>query len=179
MIAGLAAGASLAATAEWPAHAWPFWIASALLVQFRLLCNLFDGMVAVGAGRSSPVGELYNEVPDRISDAAALIGLGYAAGGAPWLGFTAAVLAVFTAYVRALGVAAGAGSHFIGPMAKPQRMFLVTITALYVGLAPSTWEPQVAGLDLPALTLALVAAGCGATSVRRLQRIARRLRQDS
>lgn len=176
MLAGVGAGVALAATSIGPAHAGVFWLAGALLVQLRLLCNLFDGMVAVGADRSSPVGELYNEVPDRISDAATLIGLGYAAGGVPWLGFTAAVLAVFTAYLRAMGVAAGAGNHFCGPMAKPQRMFLVTITALYLALAPSAWHPQVAGFELPSLSLMLLAAGCGATGVRRLDRIARDLR---
>ena len=78
-----------------------FWLLGAALVQLRLLCNLIDGMVAVEAGKGSPVGELYNEVPDRVSDAATLIGLGYAAGGSPVLGFLAAILAVFVAYVRA------------------------------------------------------------------------------
>ena len=34
-------------------------------VQLRLLANLLDGMVAVGSGKASPEGELYNEVPDR------------------------------------------------------------------------------------------------------------------
>ena len=38
------------------------------------------------------MGELYNEVPDRVSDAATLIGLGHAAEGWPVLGFLAAIL---------------------------------------------------------------------------------------
>src|SRR5438132_145918 len=63
------------------------WVIAAALVQFRLACNMLDGMVAVESGVASPVGELYNEIPDRISDAAALIGLGYAAGGSATLGY--------------------------------------------------------------------------------------------
>lgn len=176
MIAGILAGALLAATASFPAMARALWLSAALLVQLRLLCNLFDGMVAIGSGRTSPTGELYNEVPDRVADSTILIGLGCAAGGQPWLGFVAALLAMFTAYVRAVGKAAGTGSDFRGPMAKQQRMFVVTLTALYLGLAPATWRPQSAGMELPTLSLGLIAAGAAATGVRRLLGIARRLR---
>ena len=45
-----------------------------------LLANLLDGMVAMGRGVASPVGELFNEVADRVSDTAILLGLGWAAG---------------------------------------------------------------------------------------------------
>ena len=40
-------------------------------------------MVAVASDRTSKLGELFNEVPDGLSDAATLVGLGYAAGGVP------------------------------------------------------------------------------------------------
>lgn len=173
MAAGVAAGLALAATSLWPAADRPFWLLGALLVQLRLLANLLDGMVAVAANRATRLGELYNEVPDRVSDAATLVGLGYGLGGSPWLGWLAALLAVLTAYVRAVGKAAGAGSDFGGPQAKPQRMFLVTIVALYLALAPASWHPAP---GLPALTLALIAAGSALTALLRLRRIARRLR---
>jgi phosphatidylglycerophosphate synthase len=39
---------------------------------------MLDGMVALASCRDSKVGELYNEVPDRVSDAAVFIGVGYA-----------------------------------------------------------------------------------------------------
>src|SRR6185295_13029268 len=82
-------------------------------IQCRLLCNLFDGMVAIEGGLKSKAGEIYNELPDRFADALILIGAGYAAptpvsGPIPWLGWLAATLAILTAYVRALGVSAGA-----------------------------------------------------------------------
>lgn len=43
-------------------------ILGAALIQMRLLCNLFDGMVAVEAGRGGPDGAFWNEFPDRVSD---------------------------------------------------------------------------------------------------------------
>jgi len=66
-------------------------------------------MVAIASGTASPVGELYNDVPDRFSDAATFIGLGFAAGGYPMLGWIAAILAIMTAYVRILGKSLSAG----------------------------------------------------------------------
>ena len=177
MIAGVLAGVAFAATAQSPNNArWLFGV-GAVCVQVRLLCNLFDGMVAIGSGRASPVGELYNEVPDRVSDAATLVGFGYALGGQPWLGYCAALVAVFTAYVRAMGKAAGAGNDFCGPMAKPVRMFLVTIAALYLAFAPRDLVPSLAGYQLPAIVLAIVVLGCVVTSWRRLRRIAKHLHE--
>jgi phosphatidylglycerophosphate synthase len=87
-------------------------------------------MVAVEHQRKSPAGELWNEVPDRISDVATIVGAGYALGGHAVLGFIGAILALLTAYVRALGASLGAGQIFAGIGGKPQRMFLLTVTAL-------------------------------------------------
>lgn len=146
-------------------------LAAAGLVQLRLLANMMDGMVAVASGTASPLGELFNEAPDRVTDAAVLVGLGYAAGGSPTLGWLAALLAVFTAYVRALGKSAGAGSDFRGPMAKQQRMFLVTAVAVLCAIAPSL---IVRGAG--AWCLGVICAGCVVTICRRLARITHNLR---
>ena len=43
-------------------------ICCAIGIQLRLLCNLFDGMVAIEGGKKSDIGSLYNEFPDRIAD---------------------------------------------------------------------------------------------------------------
>lgn len=174
MVAGLAGGGLLAATAHLDGLPQRVaWLTAAVLVVARLVANMLDGMVAVGSGTSSAVGELYNEVPDRVSDSAALIGLGYANGGAPILGVLAALAAVFTAYVRALGKGAGAGQEFIGPFAKQQRMACVVGCAVYCGLVPGEWLPTV---GLPAIVLAVVAIGSLFTALRRLRRIGLRLR---
>ena len=88
----------------------------------RLLANLLDGMVAVQANKASLLGEVFYEVPDRLSDLFILVGLGYAAQGIPTVGGLAATGAILTAYVRAFGASLGLGQDFRGPMAKPQRM---------------------------------------------------------
>lgn len=47
-------------------------------ILLRLPCNLFDGMVAVEAGKGAATGALFNEVPDRLGDSLFLAALGYA-----------------------------------------------------------------------------------------------------
>ncbi|WP_144185971.1 CDP-alcohol phosphatidyltransferase family protein [Elioraea rosea] len=175
MAAGLGAGLALAATAWRPDWAGPLWVAGALLVQLRLAANLFDGMVAVGRGIASARGELFNVVPDRISDTAVLVGLGVAADDVAF-GLAAALAAMMTAYVRTAARAAGAPSDFSGPMAKQQRMAVVTALALWCGLAPSAWSPDA---SLAWAALVLIALGALLTAGRRLVRAASALEASS
>lgn len=145
-------------------------LGAAVLVQMRLLCNLFDGMVAIEGGCQTKSGEIFNELPDRFADAFILIGAGYvvpASGWMPLLGWACAVLAVLTAYVRALGASAGASQHFCGPMAKPHRM--ATITVGCVGAAILAWMKI--DFALMPITLAVIAIGCVVTVFRRTARI--------
>lgn len=154
------------------------WIAAAVLIQLRLISNLLDGMVAIEGGKKSAVGDLYNEVPDRLSDPAILIGAGYAAGGDAVLGMLAAIVALFVAYVRAIGAGVGAGQQFHGPMAKPQRMAVMTVCALYCGFAPTAWQPLWHGSwGIAAAALWLIIVGGVITACRRLFAIARIMRE--
>lgn len=114
------------------------WIGAALCVQLRLLCNLLDGMVAVEGGKGSPVGALYNEIPDRVADTAFLVPLGYAAG-LPWLGWAAALAAMMTAYVRTFGGALGLVQDFGGMMAKQRRMAALTVALLAQAVEHALW----------------------------------------
>lgn len=170
MGAAILAGLLFAAT-QTAEQAWAFWLGGAILVQLRLLANVLDGMVAVGRGVASPVGELYNEVPDRISDTAVLAGIGLAAGD-PALGWAAALAAMLTAYVRATGRAAGAPSDFRGPMAKQQRMALVTALAVFCAVAPAPWA-----VPATMAVLWVIVAGSAITTARRLLGIAQALRR--
>ena len=171
MVCGVLAGYCFAATDQVsiPAVAW---IAGGVLVQARLLANLLDGMVAIESGKASRVGELFNEVPDRVSDAAIFIGLGHAAGGLPWLGDLAAVLALFVAYVRAAARIAGAPQDYAGPMAKQHRMFLVTVLALLSAFVPADQPEHWLGMEVgwTSLVLGLIVVGCVLTAIRRLLR---------
>ncbi|MBI4305439.1 MAG: CDP-alcohol phosphatidyltransferase family protein [Chloroflexi bacterium] len=180
MIAGIGAGLAFASTSLAGDGIAPrvLWLAGALLIELRLLANLFDGMVAVESGRTTRLGELFNEVPDRVSDAAVLVGAGYGAGGDMTLGFAAATVAIFVAYVRAVAKASGAPSDFSGPMAKPQRMQLMALTAAFLGFAPSGWHPgwgPGGNWGLIAATLAVIVAGGTFTAARRAVRAARAL----
>lgn len=138
--------------------------------QLRLLCNLFDGLLAVEAGRGTPDGAFWNEAPDRVSDALILTGLGYGLG-LPALGWAAAALAILTAYLRELGRAIGLPADFSGPMAKPQRMAVLTGAAL-LSLAEPLWSGQG---GLLAAALWLVALGAALTALRRSLRMIRAL----
>ena len=161
-------------------------LAAAAAIQLRLLANLLDGLVAVEHGRKQATGDLWNEVPDRAADVALLLGAGYGLSGlgveidgqalGPLLGWSAAALALATAYLRQLGGALGLGQDFRGPMAKQQRMFVLTLGALAgVVDAATPWPP---GAPL-AGALALIVAGAALTCVRRLSGIAAALRARS
>lgn len=166
-----AAAAAVLATAD----GWLLW-AAALGIQLRLLCNLFDGMVAVEHKKGSPVGELFNEVPDRVSDSFVLIALGLRPDVSLALGMAAALAAMFTAYIRAMGVAAGARAHFSGPLAKQQRMAVITLLALAAPFLPS--EGSISLPKAAELALWVVTVGSLFTSLRRLALVASDLRSS-
>lgn len=174
MIAALGAGAALAGTSfvDPPWHRGLF-VIGAGLIGLRLAANMFDGMVAIGRGVGSRVGELYNEAPDRISDAAVLIGAGYAMGSNVAMGYVAACVSIFVAYVRALAQTAGAPSDFCGPMAKPHRMAVVMIACVYLAAMPE-------GAYGDAMTIALIVVIVGGifTAIRRLKHAASFLRSS-
>jgi phosphatidylglycerophosphate synthase len=143
------------------AAAWTgLWLLAAAGIQLRLLCNLFDGMVAVEGGKASPTGGVYNELPDRVADSLTLIGIGYGAGW-PQLGLWCALGAAVTAYVRVLGASLGAPHYFFGPMAKQHRMALCT-----AALIVAYWQSWVL---VPTLTVIL--AGTLVTSGLRARAI--------
>src|ERR1043166_3390851 len=151
------------------------WLIAALGAQLRLTANMLDGMVAIASNRTSKTGELYNEVPDRISDAAVFIGAGFASGGNVTLGYIATILAIFAAYVRAAGKIAGAPNEFCGPMAKQHRMLVITLICVYAAITPRSWQMitfDASQIGVMTLGLVIVIAGCVITVVRRISRIA-------
>lgn len=183
VVAGAGAGICLWTTSlvSTPFPRAVLWLAAAIGIQLRLIANLLDGMVAVEGGKASAVGDLYNEVPDRLSDTAILTGAGFAIGGHPLLGLTASLIAVFVAYVRAIGASVGAGQVFAGPFAKPQRMALMTVTCITSAFFPPINELTYSfiGLGLSATSLAIIILGGIVTSIRRLRIIAQRMRAKS
>jgi phosphatidylglycerophosphate synthase len=146
-------------------------VAAALCIQLRLVCNLLDGMVAIDGGKVSDVGKLYNEFPDRVADSLLIVALGYACGAA-WLGWLGALAAALTAYVRVFGGALGFVQDFRGPLAKQQRMAVLTV-ACVAAAAESFWHSQRYVLLAAA---ALIAGGSLITCITRTRALATQLR---
>jgi phosphatidylglycerophosphate synthase len=172
-LAGAAAFVATAHVDRVPAIA--LWVAGAASIQLRLVANLLDGLMAVEGGKKSAVGDLYNDVPDRISDTLFLVSLGYASPSVPFsetLGWAAALAAALTAYVRFVGGTLLGTQDFRGPFAKQHRMFACTVAALAGAVER--------GLDAPTrvvpIVLGVVTVGALYTAGRRLRGIARDLR---
>ena len=140
-------------------------VVAALGVQGRLLCNLFDGMVAVEGGRAEPDGPFWNEAPDRYADILILVGMGFGAG-LPALGWAASTMAVLTAYTREAGAAQGLEPDFSGPMAKQHRMALATVAAVV-----AIFLPTVFGYATLALALWVIVFGAALTAAARGMRM--------
>ena len=141
-------------------------------VQLRLLCNLLDGMVAVEHLQQTPLGVLYNELPDRVSDSVLFIALGYVSG-IPWLGWLGALLAALTAYIRVFGAALGFAQDFRGPMAKQHRMAVLTVGCL-ISIVEHFAVRTNHSLQI---TCGLIAAGSLLTCWARTRVMVRRLRE--
>jgi len=168
LFCGILAGLCLFLSGQWASKTVIvlLLIGAAALMQLRLLCNLFDGMVAVEGGFKTKSGEIFNELPDRFSDVFVFLGAGYSMPGnhlVEGMGWTAALLAVITAYVRAMGGAAGAAQPFFGPMAKQQRMALMTGACLIGALAQGIEWP----FHIMAYALPTIIVGCLITIIRR------------
>ncbi|KDD69040.1 CDP-diacylglycerol-glycerol-3-phosphate 3-phosphatidyltransferase [Pseudomonas mandelii PD30] len=146
-------------------------ICCAIGIQLRLLCNLFDGMVAIEGGKKSDIGSLYNEFPDRIADSLLIVGLGYAIGQSD-LGWFAALAAALTAYVRVFGGSIGLKQTFIGPMAKQHRMAVMTAALLLNAVEANVYGTHYVLL----IALAVIAIGSVATCVTRTLAIAKQLK---
>jgi phosphatidylglycerophosphate synthase len=104
------------------------WIFS-LCILLRLLCNLFDGMVAIAMNRNNPLGRIYNEFPDRITDTIFIIAAGIACNQLI-LSLFGAMFAITTAYIRIFGGSLGFEQDFRGPQSKSQRMGVLIGTSL-------------------------------------------------
>jgi phosphatidylglycerophosphate synthase len=141
-------------------------LGAAICIQSRLLCNLLDGLMAVEEGRQTASGALYNELPDRLADSLFLAAAGYAAE-LPELGWISALFAVGTAYVRAFGASLGFGQDYGGPMAKQQRMFVLTAGSLLAIVLPHR--------SVLSAALAIIALGGALTIGLRIRRLASQL----
>lgn len=142
-------------------------------IQLRLLCNLFDGMVALEGGKKTANGAIYNEFPDRVADTLLLLGAGYAID-MPYLGYIASLLAIATAYIRVFASSVGIAQTFIGPMAKQHRMAVLSLACL-VAQAEWFWFQSYYALQV---ALYLIIIGSALTCYTRTKYLADALKQE-
>lgn len=174
LFAALAGACLLLSRGAHPVACALLYIAAAVFAQMRLLCNLLDGMVAVEGGFQTKSGEVFNDLPDRVSDLLILVPAGYALSRFAWgpeLGWLAGSLAVLVAYIRVLGGSAGLTQSFMGPMAKPHRMATLTV-GLACGAAGAIGGHQE---TLLLVALLVIVAGSILTFVRRTMHVIRGL----
>lgn len=121
----LAGGICLALSAAFPA----LLLVVPLAAVLRLGLNLLDGMVARESGVTHALGELWNELADRLADIVFIGGLAFHPAVDPRLALGAVIAAVVASYVGIAARAAGGRRQYGGPMSKPGRMATLALAA--------------------------------------------------
>jgi phosphatidylglycerophosphate synthase len=141
----LAGGLCLALSATFPALLLLVPLAAAL----RLALNLLDGMVARERGATHALGEVWNEVGDRLADIGFIGGLAFHPAIDPRLALGAVIAAVVASYVGIAARAAGGRRQYGGLMSKPGRMATLAVAAVLAFiLADPVWLAVAAGVIL-------------------------------
>lgn len=169
MILGILAGISFMATSE-EIHAGLFWLLGGTACILRIFCIQLDKILKHPSRDRQAEEVFFEELPERVSDAVTLIGLGFAINSNSWLGLAAALGAIFSAYVRSFGVSRGAGNHATstGPMTRTHRLLLVTVTATLMAIGVAA---RGLPFTVPQAALCLIIIGCVATIFIRLVKI--------
>ena len=163
----------------WKSATHPRFLVIAVIFAFvRLWLNMFDGMVALAAGKASRKGEIINDLPDRISDVLIFAGVAHSGWCTPFLAYWVAMAALIVAYVGLFGQAVGVQREFSGIMAKPWRIVALSIGALATLFAVyPEGSHYVGGVLILDWTHYAILAGCVQTVIVRLTRIFRALEE--
>ncbi len=142
-----------------------------LLLFLRIALNALDGMVAKETGKARPQGELLNELLDRASDVAILLGLGFS----PLVHIQIAILTIplvlISSYTGILGKALGTRRQYGGIMGKADRVILLMVFSLIRFIIDS--EPK--GLFLFDYALIIILVGVVVTIFQRIFAIRKEL----
>jgi phosphatidylglycerophosphate synthase len=171
------AAAAVAGVLFWRSMHHPkFLILGAAFAFLRLWLNMFDGMVAVAAGKASKKGEIINDLPDRVSDVIIFIGMAHSGWCHRMPGYWVAILALLVAYVGLFGQAVGVQREFSGIMSKPWRIVALSVGAVATSILVHLDRPYWFGgwLLLDWIHI-LIIIGCVETILVRLTRIFRAL----
>jgi CDP-diacylglycerol--glycerol-3-phosphate 3-phosphatidyltransferase len=163
LLLSLIGGVALALALSRASRLWL--IAVPICALLRTTLNALDGMVATASGTARPFGEFFNELTDRVADAAWFVGLGFVVGFPLALGTLAGIL--ISSYAGTVVKAAGGRRVYQGIMGKADRMILLslaTVIAVFFSLQVLT------------LYVYVVAVGVAVTLVQRILIARRELR---
>lgn len=149
-VLSIAAGAAIAAM---PTTPWVFWLLP-LVLFLRMALNAIDGMLAREHDQASTLGMFLNEICDVVSDLALILPFALVSPFAAWGVIAFALAAFMTEFAGVLGIPAGAGRRYDGPLGKSDRAAALGIIAAIIGLgfvlpAATSWIfPLLAALSL-------------------------------
>ncbi len=151
--AGTATALIVAGQAKLGLHFAPaaFPLAILLAVIFgglRLWLNRLDGMVAQATDQTTALGEVFNELPDRVSDLLIFMALAISGLCQPSLALGAAIASLLIAYTGTLARAVGAGRQLGGVMSKPWRMVAVGAGLLVPLMLQAFWGPMTSWVNI-------------------------------
>ncbi len=117
-----------------------FYLALPIGAFLRTACNAIDGMVARGLHLSSQMGEVINELLDRISDASVFVALAISNHGNSNLALISTVLLLLNSYVGILGKSAGGSRIYAGVLGKADRMLLLGVAGIFSLYELDVWN---------------------------------------
>jgi len=137
MLLSVAAGILLAI---YPDNRAVFWMLPAVLF-IRMALNAIDGMLAREFGQASTLGMYLNELSDVVSDLALILPFVLVAPFTPVGVGAFAIAAVIVEFAGVLGIPAGIGRNYAGPLGKSDRALALGIVAVVVasGFALPAW----------------------------------------
>ena len=100
-----------------------------VLAAARLIANILDGSVARRTGVARPIGEIWNELGDRVADVLFIGGLALIPSVEPRLALGAVIAALVASFAGLATRAAGGRRLYVGVMAKPGRMIVLAVAA--------------------------------------------------
>jgi CDP-diacylglycerol--glycerol-3-phosphate 3-phosphatidyltransferase len=112
-----------------------------LVLFIRMALNAIDGMLAREFGQASTLGMYLNELSDVVSDLALILPFALVTPFQPAGVVAFAIAAVIVEFAGVLGVPAGAGRNYAGPLGKSDRALALGIIAVIVvsGFALPAW----------------------------------------
>jgi CDP-diacylglycerol--glycerol-3-phosphate 3-phosphatidyltransferase len=146
-VLSVAAGLAVAAMP----HERAVFLVLPLVLFVRMALNAIDGMLAREHGQKSTLGMYLNEICDVVSDLALILPFATIEGFPAWAVIGLAFGAVLVEFAGVLGVPAGIGRNYAGPLGKSDRA--LALGAVAVLIAVGFWTPGVVTAIFALLTL--------------------------